>query len=58
VDIRPLPHPYFVHDGDPYWSLLAARFKAYYGIPSDIAVNLEPNPWRRDPGKPAPKPVP
>lgn len=57
VVIRPLPYPYFVHDGDPYWSLLVTRFETYYDVSPRLHVELSPNPWLSRPGKPG-KPVP
>ncbi|WAX56013.1 DUF6056 family protein [Jatrophihabitans cynanchi] len=58
VQISPLPYPYYVHNGDPFFSVLYERFKAYYGLPSDLVVQLVPNPWLRVPGKPPPLPAP
>jgi hypothetical protein len=58
VQISPLPYPYYVHNGDPFWSVLSTRFKAYYGFPRTLAVHLVPNPWLRVPGEPRPLPPP
>jgi hypothetical protein len=49
VTIRPLPYSDHLHDGDPYWSLLQTRFKAYYGFPPELKVRLVPNPWLKTP---------
>ena len=54
IKVAPLPYGYWVHDGDPYWSLLSARFQRYYGISSSVRVILDPNPWKAKPGKPRP----
>lgn len=45
VRIRPLPYHQYVHDGDPFWSLLYTRYKTYYGLPADLDLRLEPNPY-------------
>jgi hypothetical protein len=57
VQIVPLPHSYYVHNGDPFWSYLRSGFKAFYGFPNSLTVRLAPNPWLRVPGK-ASKPGP
>lgn len=58
VDITPLPYSYYVHNGDPFFSVLQHRFSAYYGLPKDMRIKLTPNPWLRVPGKPPPKKAP
>jgi hypothetical protein len=58
VQISPLPYPYYVHNGDPFFSVLSKRFKEYYGLPNTLVVKLVPNPWLRVPGKPPPLPAP
>lgn len=40
VVVQPLPHREFVHDGDPYWSLLEQRMLLFYGLPSDLVIHL------------------
>jgi len=57
VNIAPLPYSYFVHNGDPFFSVLYSRFKEYYSIPQELKLRLEPNPWLRSPGKES-KPAP
>ena len=58
VQITPLPWSYYVHNGDPFFSVLKNRFKDYYGLPDTLLLDLEPNPWLRVPGKPPPQPAP
>ena len=53
VEVKPLPFPSFVHDGDPFDSRLQRSFKAYNHLPRDLRIELVPNPWVRSPGKPA-----
>jgi hypothetical protein len=53
VEVKPLPFPAFVHDGDPFNSRLRRSYKLYYDLPSDLQIKLVPNPWVPTPGKPA-----
>lgn len=54
VTLKPLPHSDRVHDANPYWSGLVTKYERYYGISSDIRINLSPNPWLRTATNPTP----
>lgn len=56
VEISPLPYTYYLHNGDPYYSVMYTEFELYYGFPADLHLKLEPNMWLRIPGKQKPPP--
>jgi hypothetical protein len=41
VRISPLPFRSYLHDADPIGQILGDRFKAYYGLPSDLQIRLK-----------------
>jgi hypothetical protein len=58
VTITPLPHSDYAHAVNPYWSKVAERYKAYYGIRQSLKITVSPNPWKPSPGNPHPAPAP